>query len=282
MPNSERLKKDPDGQWWFYFDDVRRVRASIVVCKMCGEGFPTYRRAVFCSVACRARSRATTPELRLCAGCEGNFLPGEKSQRFCSHACAARTYHAKQRVTTRGIGEIKGADNPRFELDARGQWWYVAQYRDGRKSRTRARVAECEECKQRFLTSIFHRAARFCSRKCASKREVKNPVCGERHHAWKGGRMVTPKGYVAVLTPYHPSLKGSQRRYVLEHRLVMEQITGRFLKPKEHVHHRNGIRNDNRPENLELWVNGHPPGQRVEEQRTKHCPTCTCYLNGVA
>jgi hypothetical protein len=76
----------------------------------------------------------------------------------------------------------------------------------------------------------------------------------ERHYNWKGGRTYGGGGYIYVYQRGHPS--ASKDEYVYEHRLVMEEMLGRYLRPGETVHHKNGIKNDNRPENLALFESG--------------------------
>lgn len=58
---------------------------------------------------------------------------------------------------------------------------------------------------------------------------------------------------------------GSKVFWALEHRLVMEDKLGRKLRKGENVHHLNGDRLDNAPDNLELWVTRQPRGQRIED-----------------
>ena len=71
---------------------------------------------------------------------------------------------------------------------------------------------------------------------------------------------VNGSGYVM-----RTKIKNKIRESQLQHRYVMEQKIGRQLLPGENVHHINGIRSDNRIENLELWVSSQPSGQRVED-----------------
>lgn len=73
---------------------------------------------------------------------------------------------------------------------------------------------------------------------------------GSASHKWKGGRWMHKSGYIYVYTPDHPS--ANRDGYVLEHRLVAEQLAGRIIRRGEHVHHMNENRADNRPENLKV------------------------------
>jgi DNA-binding CsgD family transcriptional regulator len=108
---------------------------------------------------------------------------------------------------------------------------------------------------------------------------------GKRHPNFRGGRSVTLDGYVLVgideTDPLWPMATERRRKnyagyigtgYVLEHRLVLARDLGRPLTASETVHHKNGKRDDNRIENLELRIGNH--GRGATEA---HCPTCTCF-----
>lgn len=80
----------------------------------------------------------------------------------------------------------------------------------------------------------------------------------------KQNSSIDKSGYVLLYLPNHPNC--SVNGQYAEHRLVMEQKIGRYLVKNENVHHINGVRDDNRPENLELWSSRQPKGQRIEDK----------------
>lgn len=116
---------------------------------------------------------------------------------------------------------------------------------------TRRAGKECEGCKAPFLPAT--KAARFCSRAC-----LYTWLTGPTSPSWKGGRITGAEGYVRVMCKGHP--KADPSGYVSEHRLVMEKSLGRQLEDHETVHHINGVRADNRVENLQLRSGRHGIG----------------------
>ena len=77
-------------------------------------------------------------------------------------------------------------------------------------------------------------------------------------------RHLTREGYVMVSAPDH--VMAGANGWVMEHRVIMSDHLGRALLKGESVHHKNGDRQDNRIENLELWSKAQPYGQRIEDK----------------
>jgi len=132
--------------------------------------------------------------------------------------------------------------------------------------RTNHSSETCPQCGAQFVT--IDRRQRFCSVGCA---RIGSIPTGEKSPHWKGGRIIHD-GYVRVRAKQHPRSSPSNP-YVFEHILVIEDVLGRQLLPYERVHHKNGRRDDNRPENLELWRVKDPPGVRAADY---HCFGCLC------
>lgn len=99
--------------------------------------------------------------------------------------------------------------------------------------------------------------------KDAARRNL-NGFCGPKHPRWGSYRKKTKTGYILLRMPDHPN--SNKTGTVSEHTVVMSKHLGRPLMPGESVHHKNGVRDDNRIENLELWSRRQPSGQRVSDK----------------
>jgi hypothetical protein len=122
------------------------------------------------------------------------------------------------------------------------------------------------------------RTSKYAGKTCAVEGCGRTPKalgwCPMHYHRWKrtgnaegkwGAQPRKSQGYITT-DGYRMTPEKRNGRPILEHRLVMEQVIGRPLYRFEEPHHKNGIRDDNRPENLELWTKFRQPnGQRVSD-----------------
>lgn len=116
----------------------------------------------------------------------------------------------------------------------------------------------CKICSKPIIkrADVGKKQGTFCSMKCAGIAHSKY-MTGEGSPNWKGGRIIE-RGYVRLRI---------SNKYLPEHRLVMEKHLGRKLSLNEQVHHKNGIKDDNRLENLELII------KKIHKGTVK-CPHC--------
>lgn len=174
--------------------------------------------------------------VKKCLVCESDFDPSKwhPDQKYCSRRCCCRAQHRSSRNLS-----IKTLD------------------------------LTCCVCDIKFTQKRANNT-KYCSHSCKNLAisRINKGICvkGPRKHI-KGSGYITSCGY-KMISKKHPN--SSKRGQILEHIFIMSEFLGRPLKKTESVHHKNGIRNDNRIENLELWCKTegkhHRWGQRVEDK----------------
>lgn len=172
-----------------------------------------------------------------------------------------RTYCSSQCYGASVKGKIKSNHRPLIYPEKGKQYLKTGSIIDwdsisreifpGNTSTHPAIKVTCGKCQQVRSTVLWN-----------LRRQLKNPLyTGFCADCWRGLRWSEKgryrpelrkphRGYIKLFVPDHPM--ADKRGEVFEHRLVMSEILGRPLRHYEHVHHKNGNKGDNRPENLEL------------------------------
>ena len=194
----------------------------------------------------------------VCELCGETFEAYKKTRRFCGNLCSRR-FRLENFIAA-------PFEEKKFSLDLSGQRFHrllvIKRVKNPtQKTNTRSYwLVKCDCGTEKITTAANLRKFKSCG--CFKKEYEKNRI-GERGTNWKGG-ITYREGYKYIYLPDHH--RSNQVGYVAEHHLVIEAHLNRKMLKDEVIHHLNGIKDDNRLENLELWSFSHPKGQRIVDK----------------
>lgn len=151
-------------------------------------------------------------------------------------------------------GIKKNTPKSKYDLLNNDEWLINSYVNELKSTEEIAKIIGdgCTSAAVRWILKYRLKVNVRCHLEAQQIRFARGDEYGENSHNWKGGRYVNVQGYVAVRNPTNP--KAFPNGYMLEHRLVMEKKLGRRLESYEIVHHIDGDKTNNHPDNLMLTV----------------------------
>jgi hypothetical protein len=215
-----------------------------------------------------------------CLYCNEKFIPSSNNQKFCNKKCKNKT----RKINYQIVHELKYEPfclccNTNFEhkrIDSK----FCSKKCQKNYNFKNLKSKNCIKCNK-----LFKSYSLLCAVCYWEKFKIDHPDKAKIRLEKEAKKIRDSTRKKLNLSLDHPSLKGKAGsghidkngyvyitvkdaivdygRAILEHKYIMEKKLGRQLYLNENIHHKNGIRNDNRIENLELWHKGQPAGQRV-------------------